>query len=93
VSDVFLERLQAGPMRVLTFSRAVGVVDMKKLFGVVASLAAGLFAMVGTAMAEVPASVTTSLTDAKADGVEVAGIVIGIIVAIAAFGYMRKAIK
>lgn len=43
--------------------------------------------------AAVPAGVTTALTDAQADAVTVAGTVIGIIVAIAAFLYMRKAIR
>lgn len=43
--------------------------------------------------AEVPAAVSTALGDAKTDAVSVAGTVIGIIVAIAAFLYMRKAIR
>lgn len=48
--------------------------------------------MLGTAYAEVPAAVTTALTDAKADGVEVAGLVLVVIIAIAAFKYVRKAL-
>jgi len=57
--------------------------------------AAGALLVSGTAaaLADVPASVTTALTTAQADAVTVAGTVIGIIVAIAAFLYMRKAIK
>lgn len=44
-------------------------------------------------LAAVPTEVTTALGDAKTDAVSVAGTVIGIIVAIAAFLYMRKAIR
>lgn len=61
----------------------------KKFAGV-----AGAVALLPTmAYAAVPAAVTTALTDAQADAVSVAGTVIGIIVAIAAFLYMRKAIR
>lgn len=67
----------------------MGVV-MKKKLAALAALGAG---SVGSAMAAVPASVTTALTDAQADAVSVAGTVIGIIVAIAAFMFMRKAIR
>lgn len=54
--------------------------------GVLSVLAAG------QAMAEVPAAVTTALNDAKADGVTVAGIVLVVIIAIAAFKFIRKAL-
>lgn len=47
----------------------------------------------GSAVAAVPASVTTALTDAQADAVTVAGAVIAIIVAVAAFKFMRRAIS
>ncbi|WP_312723690.1 major capsid protein [Stutzerimonas nitrititolerans] len=47
---------------------------------------------VGTAMAEVPADATTALNDAKADGVTIGGIVLGVIIAIAAFKYIRRAL-
>lgn len=47
---------------------------------------------VGTAMAEVPAEATASLNDAKADGVTIGGIVLGVIIAIAAFKYIRRAL-
>jgi len=49
--------------------------------------------MIGSAFAEVPTEVSTALAEAKTDSVSVAGIVIGIIVAIAAFAFMRKAIR
>ena len=65
-----------------------------KSFG--GKLAAGVALVpltVGSAFAEVPAVVTNSLADAKADAVTVAGLVIAIIVAIMAFIFMRKAMR
>ncbi len=47
---------------------------------------------VGTAMAEVPADATAALNEAKADGVTIGGIVLGVIIAIAAFKYIRRAL-
>ena len=44
------------------------------------------------AFAAVPAEVTTALSDAKADGVTVAGVVLVVIIAIAAFKFIRKAL-
>ena len=44
------------------------------------------------AFAAVPADVTTALNDAKADGVTVAGVVLVVIIAIAAFKFIRKAL-
>lgn len=55
-------------------------------FGVVLALGAG------QAMAAVPAAVTTALEDAKTDGVTVAGVVLVVIIAIAAFKFIRKAL-
>ncbi len=51
-----------------------------------------LSTLAGSAMAAVPADVSTALTDAKADGVTVAGIVLGVIITIAAFKLIRKAL-
>ncbi|WP_075122788.1 major capsid protein [Pseudomonas aeruginosa] len=48
--------------------------------------------LAGQAMAEVPAEVTSSLNVAKADGVAVGGVVLGVIIAIAAFKYIRRAL-
>ena len=56
-----------------------------------ASAAVGLLAM-QQAHAALPAGVTTALTDAQVDGVEVAGIVLGGIIAIAAFKFFRRAL-
>lgn len=44
------------------------------------------------AMAALPAEVEAALTTAKTDGVAVAGIVLGVIISIAAFKFIRKAI-
>lgn len=48
--------------------------------------------LAGQAMAEVPAEVTSSLNAAKVDGVAVGGVVLGVIIAIAAFKYIRRAL-
>ncbi|MDH1729854.1 major capsid protein [Pseudomonas chengduensis] len=56
-----------------------------------ASAAVGLLAM-QQAHAALPTGVTTALTDAQVDGVEVAGIVLGVIIAIAAFKFIRRAL-
>ena len=56
-----------------------------------ATAAVGLLAM-QQAHAALPAGVTTALTDAQTDGVEIAGIVLGVIIAIAAFKYLRRAL-
>ena len=56
-----------------------------------ATAAVGLLAM-QQAHAALPAGVTTSLADAQVDGVEVAGIVLTVIIAIAAFKYIRRSL-
>lgn len=56
-----------------------------------AAAATGLM-LVQQAHAALPAEAETSLTDAQVDGVKVAGIVLGIIIAIAAFKYIRRAL-
>ncbi len=45
-----------------------------------------------TTFAAVPAEVTTALGDAKTDSLAVAGLALVVIIAIAAFKYMRKAV-
>ncbi|WP_137885732.1 major capsid protein [Pseudomonas sp. 2FE] len=54
------------------------------------AVSAGLLA--NQAFAAVPAEATTALTDAKADALNVAGVVLVIIIAIAAFKFIKKAI-
>ena len=56
-----------------------------------ASAAVGLLA-VQQAHAALPSGVTDALTEAQADGVTVAGIVLGVIIAIAAFKFIRRAL-
>jgi hypothetical protein len=67
---------------------------MKKALSRVSYVAplGGLALLPGAAFAAVPESVTTALANALTDSVTVAGAVIGIIVAVAAFRYMRRAI-
>lgn len=56
-----------------------------------AAAAMGLLA-VQSAHAELPEVVKTGLAAAKTDGAELAGIVLGVIIAIAAFKFIRKAL-
>lgn len=58
---------------------------MKKLFAV--SLLSPL-----SALAAVPVDVSTALTDAKADALTVAGLALVVVIAIAAFKYMRRGV-
>ncbi|HBO2691751.1 TPA: phage coat protein [Pseudomonas aeruginosa] len=65
---------------------------LKKMFvrGGVVLGSVGLLA--GQAMAEVPAAATTALTDAQRDGVAIGGTVLGVIISIAVFKYIRRAL-
>lgn len=56
------------------------------------SLAALSTVAAGSAMAAVPAEVSTALGDMKTDGLAVAGLVLVAIIAIAAVKFMRKAL-
>ena len=47
---------------------------------------------IGSAFAEVPADVTTALTEAKSDALVVAGLALVVVIAIAAFKYMRRGV-
>lgn len=60
---------------------------MKKYLAV-----APLSALAGSVFAAVPAEVSSALTDAKADSLTVAGLALVIIIAIAAFKFMRRAV-
>lgn len=57
-----------------------------------AALGTSLSVVGGNALAAVPAEVTTAMTDAKADSLTVAGLALIIIIAIAAFKYMKRAV-
>lgn len=65
---------------------------MKKLFRKIGYSAVAFLASVGVSVAAVPAAVTASLDTASTDGVNIAGVVLGVIVAIAAFKYIRRAL-
>lgn len=45
-----------------------------------------------SAFAELPAEATTGMAEAKADGVMLGGLVLGVIIAIAALKYVRRAL-
>lgn len=63
---------------------------LKKVAGVV------VFAVAVTslsAMAEVPASVTSTITTAVADVATIGAAILGVVVGIAAFAWMRRPIK
>lgn len=62
---------------------------MKKKLAALAALSA---ASIGSAMATVPTEVSTALTDAKADALTVAGLALVVVIAIAAFKYMRRGV-
>lgn len=57
-----------------------------------AMVALGLFATIEQALAAVPVAVTTALTDGLADATSVAGLALIIVVGVAVFKYMRRAI-
>ncbi|WP_313506839.1 major capsid protein [Stutzerimonas nitrititolerans] len=50
------------------------------------------FVAAGSAFAALPEGVESALTAAQTDGVAVAGLVLGVIIAIAAFKYIRRAL-
>ncbi|WP_114969946.1 major capsid protein [Rhodoferax ferrireducens] len=62
----------------------------KALFARLALVSGVTAAAAGSAMAEVPAVVTTALTALQADALTVAGIVLAAIVAVYAFKFIRK---
>lgn len=61
---------------------------MKKL----SATFAGVLATTGSAYAAVPAEITTALTEAKADGLVVAGLVLVAVIAMFAFKLIRRGI-
>jgi len=62
----------------------------KKLVSRLAAVPAFVAATAGSAMAAVPADVTTAIADLKADGLTVAGTVLAAIIAIFAIKFIRK---
>jgi len=65
----------------------------KQLFARFAVVSAGSVLLVSNAMAALPTEVSTELATAKTDAVAAAGLVIVIVVAVAAFRFIRGAIK
>lgn len=57
-----------------------------------AAVGAGALMLAGQAYAAVPADVTTALEEAKTDAMTVGGLVLVVIIAIAAFKFIRRAI-
>ena len=57
-----------------------------------AAVGAGALMLAGQAYAAVPADVTTALEDAKTDAMTVGGLVLVVIISIAAFKFIRRAI-
>lgn len=66
--------------------------SLKKLFTASAVLVTSTILVSQQAVAAVPTEVTAALDSAKADGVTVAGVVLVVIIAIAAFKFIRKAL-
>ncbi|MBI3145639.1 MAG: phage coat protein [Pseudogulbenkiania sp.] len=58
----------------------------------IAAAGASTLALAGSAMAAVPATVTTALTDAGTDAATVSAAVLVVIVGIAAFKFLRRAV-
>jgi hypothetical protein len=65
---------------------------MKNLKKKLAAAAVGGSVVVGNAMAAVPPEVTTAMSEGKADALTVCGLGLVIIIAIAAFKYMRRGV-
>lgn len=64
---------------------------MKKL-NLLLATAATMSVTAGSAFAALPTEVTDALDTAKTDGVAMAGIVLAVIIAIAAFKFIRRAL-
>lgn len=58
-----------------------------------AAVAAFLAASISSAMAEVPASVTAGITETVADVGTVGAAILGVVIAIVAFNWLRRVIK
>lgn len=65
---------------------------MNKLKALYAAAAVSATAVAVPAHAALPDGVTTAIGDAQTDGVALAGLVLAVIIAIAAFKYIRRAL-
>lgn len=68
------------------------IVSYVRKHGMKAAIATFGLTAVQSAMAAVPTEVSTALTDAKADSLTVAGLALVIVIAIAAFKFMKRAV-
>jgi len=66
---------------------------LKKLHVLLVSVLALFMGLIGQASAAVPASVTTGITDAVTDVGTIGAAILGVIIVIAAFGWMRRMVK
>lgn len=66
---------------------------LKKIKGVVVSVASGSALVAGQAFAAVPSEVTTAMNDMKTDGLAIATVFLVATIAITAFLFMRKGAK
>lgn len=57
----------------------------------VLSVGTGALLLAGNAYAAVPVEVTTAMSDAKTDATAIAALSLIIVIALAAFGYMKRA--
>lgn len=62
------------------------------MFKKIAAVGTGLAITTGQALAAVPADVSTAMADAKTDSLVVAGLALVVVIAIAAFKYMKRAV-
>lgn len=63
-----------------------------KRFTIAKLFAASAALVAGSAFAEVPASATTAITGAGTDAATIGGLVLVVIIGIAAFKYLRRAL-
>lgn len=69
------------------------LVNLAKRYGAKLTAVGGVMALPALAAAAVPEEVTQSLATAKTDSVTVAGVVLGIIVALFGFRMMRRSLN
>lgn len=73
-------------------AKTATVCAVSKARGTAAAATGAVLGFAGQAHAALPAEVTTALADAKEDGVTLGGLVLVIVIAIAAFKFLRRGI-
>lgn len=66
---------------------------LKNLSALFVAVLGLFFGLVGGVSAAVPASVTTGITDAVTDVGTIGAAILGVVIVIAAFGWLRRMIK